>query len=55
MNKLFGTKFKVSGGRCTLQISQPFSIKGVNIYDTPGFDNKFNLTSEYDLMVTSLG
>lgn len=25
------------------------------VYDVPGFDNKFNLTKDYDLMVNELG
>lgn len=46
---------KVAGGRCTIDVKLAYELKGVEIYDFPGFDNKFNLTLNYDLIVQYLG
>ncbi len=46
---------KVAAGRCTTDVKLAYELKGVEIYDVPGFDNKFNLTLNYDLIVSALG
>lgn len=46
---------KVAAGRCTSEIHLAYEVKGVKIYDVPGFDNKFNLTLNLDLIISALG
>lgn len=55
LNRLFDIKLKTSAGRCTLKINKVFEDRGVRVYDAPGFDKKYNLTKDVNLMVRSLG
>ena len=56
LNKLFKTNLKVSKGRCTKGV-EPIAIfkNKIRVFDCQGFDKKFNLTENPEMIPKYLG